>query len=178
MVQLITAGLSAVGGATATAGAMSTMQTIGMVTSGISALAQISAGEQQKRMYEQRAKNERLQSRVEAINAKKKGVKALENVNASLASILAGSFRGGIAPDMGTINDRSVFLVQRPGANDYFDTQWNATMAINTGEMRAKDFEMAGKQAQTQGYIMALSSFGNAMMNSQSISPMFQTARA
>ena len=77
MVQLITAGLSAVGGATATAGAMSTMQTIGMVTSGISALAQISAGEQQKRMYEQRAKNERLQSRVEAINAKKKGVKAL-----------------------------------------------------------------------------------------------------
>ena len=50
------------------------MEVLAITTSAFSAMAQISAGEKAKEAYEERAKNEKLRSRVEAVNARKRGV--------------------------------------------------------------------------------------------------------
>ena len=136
--------------------------------SGMSALAQMSAGEKAKEAYDQRAKNEELRGRVEAVNAKKKGVEALKRTNASLASIIAGSGRQGLSLTSGTVLDRGIFLVSRPASEDFSDTAFNASMAVMTAGMRADDLRGAGEQARMQGQIGAFATlagaFGNAYM--------------
>jgi len=144
-------------------------QTVGLVLSGMSALAQMSAGEKAKEAYDQRARNEELRGRIEAVNAKKKGIEALKRTNASLASIIAGSGRQGLSLTSGTVLDRGVFLVSRPASEDFSDTIFNASMAIATAGMRADDLRGAGEQARLQGQIGAMNTLGSAFMNMSSI---------
>jgi hypothetical protein len=143
-------------------------QVLALATSTLSAMAQLSAGEKAKEAYEQRARNEELNSRIEAVNAKKKGVEALKRTNASLASILAGSPKQGLGFS-GTVLDRGVFLVQRPASDDFSDTAFNASMALATGQMRASDYRAAGEQARLQGQIGAFSTMATAFGNMSSI---------
>ena len=145
------------------------MQTVAIAMSAMSAMAQMSAGEKAKEAYEERAKNERLRSRVEAVNARKRGVEVLKRTNASLASVIAGSPKQGLALRSGTVRDRDVFLVQRPASEDFSTTAFNATMAIATGQMRANDLSRAGDQALLQGQIGALSTVSMAFANASSI---------
>ena len=145
------------------------MQTVAIAMSAMSAMAQMSAGEKAKEAYEERAKNERLRSRVEAVNARKQGVEVLKRTNASLASVIAGSPRQGLALRSGTVQDRSVFLVQAPASDDFSTTAFNATMAIATGQMRANDLSRAGDQARLQGQIGAFSTMSMAFANASSI---------
>ena len=145
------------------------MQTVAIAMSAMSAMAHMSAGEKAKQAYEERAKNERLRSRVEAVNARKQGVEVLKRTNASLASVIAGSPRQGLALRSGTVQDRSVFLVQAPASDDFSTTAFNATMAIATGQMRANDLSRAGDQARLQGQIGALSTMSMAFATAGSI---------
>ena len=85
-------------------------QALALATSAMSAMAQMSAGEKAKEAYEERAKNEKLRSRVEAVNARKRGVQVLKETNRNLASIVAGSPKQGLALRSGTVQDRGVFL--------------------------------------------------------------------
>ena len=119
------------------------METVALAMSAMSAMAQMTAGEKAKEAYEIRAKNERLRSRVEAVNARKQGVEVLKRTNASLASVLAGSPRQGLALRSGTVQDRSVFLVQAPASDDFNTTAFNAYMSIATGQMRANDLSLS-----------------------------------
>ena len=144
-------------------------QALALATSAMSAMAQMSAGEKAKESYEQRARNEELRGRVEAVNAKKKGVEALKRTNASLASILAGSSRQGLSLSSGTVLDRGVFLVQRPASQDFSDTAFNASMALANASMRAEDYRGAGEQARLQGQIGAFSTMATAFGNMASI---------
>ena len=148
----------------------SAMTAVSVGLSAVSAIAQLSAGEKAKQAYEQRARNEELNSRVEAVNAKKKGVEALKRTNASLASIIAGSGRQGLAFS-GTVLDRGVFLVQRPASEDFSDTAFNASMALMKGKMRADDLRAAGDQARLQGQIGAFSTLASAFGRASGISP-------
>ena len=145
------------------------MQTVAIAMSAMSAMAQMSAGEKAKEAYEERAKNERLRSRVEAVNARKQGVEVLKRTNASLASVIAGSPRQGLALRSGTVQDRSVFLVQAPASDDFNTTAFNAYMSIATGQMRANDLSRAGDQARLQGQIGAFSTMAMAFANSSSM---------
>ena len=145
------------------------MQTVAIAMSAMSAMAQMSAGEKAKQAYEERAKNERLRSRVEAVNARKQGVEVLKRTNASLASVIAGSPRQGLALRSGTVQDRSVFLVQAPASDDFNTTAFNAYMSIATGQMRANDLSRAGDQARLQGQIGAFSTMSMAFANASSI---------
>ena len=145
------------------------MQTVAIAMSAMSAMAQMSAGEKAKEAYEERAKNEKLRSRVEAVNARKRGVQVLKETNRNLASIVAGSPKQGLALRSGTVRDRGVFLVQRPASEDFSTTAFNATMAIATGQMRADDLSRAGDQARLQGQIGALSTMSMAFANASSI---------
>ena len=145
------------------------MQTVAIAMSAMSAMAQMSAGERAKEAYEERAKNEKLRSRVEAVNARKRGVQVLKETNRNLASIVAGSPKQGLALRSGTVQDRSVFLVQAPASDDFSTTAFNATMAIATGQMRANDLSRAGDQALLQGQIGALSTVSMAFANASSI---------
>ena len=145
------------------------MQTVAIAMSAMSAMAQMSAGEKAKQAYEERAKNERLRSRVEAVNARKQGVEVLKRTNASLASVIAGSPRQGLALRSGTVQDRSVFLVQAPASDDFNTTAFNAYMSIATGQMRANDLSRAGDQARLQGQIGAFSTLSMAFANASSI---------
>ena len=145
------------------------MQTVAIAMSAMSAMAQMSAGEKAKQAYEERAKNERLRSRVEAVNARKQGVEVLKRTNASLASVIAGSPRQGLALRSGTVQDRSVFLVQAPASDDFNTTAFNAYMSIATGQMRANDLSRAGDQARLQGQIGAFSTMSMAFANASSM---------
>ena len=143
------------------------MEVVAIASSAMSAMAQLSAGEKAKEAYDQRARNEELRGRIEAVNAKKKGIEALKRTNASLASIVAGSPRQGLGFS-GTVIDRGVFLVQRPASDDFSDTIFNASMAIATAGMRADDLRGAGEQARLQGQIGAFSTLASAFGNYQS----------
>ena len=142
---------------------------VAIASTALSAMAQLTAGEKAKEAYDQRARNEELRGRVEAVNAKKKGVEALKRTNASLASIIAGAGRQRIRLKSGTIRDRNVFLVQRPASQDFSDTAFNASMAIMTANMRADDLRGAGEQARLQGQIGAFSTLAGAFGNAFSV---------
>ena len=144
-------------------------QAVALAMSAMSAMAQMTAGEKAKEAYEIRAKNERLRSRVEAVNARKQGVEVLKRTNASLASVIAGSPRQGLALRSGTVQDRSVFLVQAPASDDFNTTAFNAYMSIATGQMRANDLSRAGDQARLQGQIGAFSTMSMAFANASSM---------
>ena len=145
-----------------------TMEVLAITTSALSAMAQISAGEKAKEAYEERAKNEKLRSRVEAVNARKRGVEVLKRTNASLASIIAGSPKQGLALRSGTVQDRGVFLVQRPASEDFSTTAFNASMSLLTGQMRADDLSRAGDQARLQGQVGALTTMATAFASASS----------
>ena len=145
------------------------MQTVAIAMSAMSAMAQMSAGERAKEAYEERAKNEKLRSRVEAVNARKRGVQVLKETNRNLASIVAGSPKQGLALRSGTVQDRGVFLVQRPASEDFSTTAFNASMSLLTGQMRADDLSRAGDQARLQGQIGAFSTMSMAFANASSI---------
>ena len=145
------------------------MQTVAIAMSAMSAMAQMSAGEKAKEAYEERAKNEKLRSRVEAVNARKRGVQVLKETNRNLASIVAGSPKQGLALRSGTVQDRGVFLVQRPASDDFSTTAFNASMSLLTGQMRADDLSRAGDQARLQGQIGAFSTMSMAFATAGSI---------
>ena len=145
------------------------MQTVAIAMSAMSAMAQMSAGERAKEAYEERSKNEKLRSRVEAVNARKRGVEVLKRTNASLASVIAGSPKQGLALRSGTVRDRDVFLVQRPASDDFSTTAFNASMSLLTGQMRADDLSRAGDQARLQGQIGAFSTASMALATAGSI---------
>ena len=142
---------------------------VAAISSGISAMAQIKAGSLAKRQYEDKARREKLQASIDALNARKRGVEALRRTNASLASIIAGTPRTGVSPGIGTVADRGIFLVMKPAAEDLRNVAFNANMALAGGVMRAEDARLAGQQAHLQGVIGALSTIGNTAMSMGSI---------
>ena len=142
---------------------------VAAISSGISAMAQIKAGSLAKQQYEDKARREKLQASIDALNARKRGVEALRRTNASLASIIAGTPRTGVSPGIGTVADRGIFLVMKPAAEDLRNVAFNANMALAGGVMRAEDARLAGQQAQLQGVIGALSTIGNTAMSMGSI---------
>ena len=145
-------------------------QAIALALSAVSAVGQMEAGNRAKEAYDIRARNEELRGRIEAVNAKKKGVEALKRTNASLASIIAGSPKQGLA-QTGTVIDRGVFLVGRPASEDVSDTLFNASMALANSQMRAEDFRLAGDQARLQGQIGAFSTLSQGAFTYQQINP-------
>ena len=142
---------------------------VAAISSGISAMAQIKAGSLAKRQYEDKARREKLQASIDALNAKKRGVEAIRRTNASLASIIAGTPRTGVSPGVGTVADRGIFLVMKPAAEDLRNVAFNANMALYGGVMRGEDARLAGQQAQLQGFIGALSTIGSTAMSMGSI---------
>ena len=152
------------------------MEVVAIASTVFSAMASLTAGERAKEAYEIRARNEELRGRVEAVNARKKGVEALKRTNASLASIIAGSPKQGLAGGK-TIQDRGVFMVARPASEDFSATIFNASMALASGQMRASDLSRAGDQARLQSQITAFSTLAQgafayqAIGNPDSISP-------
>ena len=146
------------------------MEVVAIASTVFSAMAQLTAGEKAREAYEIRARNEELRGRIEAVNAKKKGVEALKRTNASLASIIAGSPKQGLGY-AGTVLDRGVFLAGRPASEDVSDTMFNASMAIANSQMRAEDFRLAGDQARLQGQIGAFSTLSQGAFTYQQINP-------
>ena len=142
---------------------------VAAISSGISAMAQIRAGSLAKRQYEDKARREKLQASIDALNAKKRGVEAIRRTNASLASIIAGTPRSGVRMGAGTVADRGIFMVMKPAAEDLRNVAFNANMALAGGVMRAEDARAAGQQAQLQGFIGALSTIGNTAMSMDSL---------
>ena len=142
---------------------------VAAISSGISAMAQIKAGSLAKQQYEDKARREKLQASIDALNAKKRGVEALRRTNASLASIIAGASRTGVRMGAGTVADRGIFMVMKPAAEDLRNVAFNANMALAGGVMRAEDARAAGQYAQLQGFIGALSTIGSTAMSMNSI---------
>ena len=144
---------------------------IAAAATAVSAMAQVKAGSLAKQQYEDKARREKLQASIDALNAKKRGVEAIRRTNASLASIIAGTPRSGVRMGAGTVADRGIFMVMKPASEDLRNVAFNANMALAGGVMRAEDARLAGQYAQLQGYIGAASTIGSTAVSMNSIAP-------
>ncbi len=144
-----------------------TVAVASLVLSGVSAFAQIKAGEAQKKAYYSQARFKELEGRIEAVKAKEQGIKALENTRRALASVNATAFAGGLEPTIGTPNTFAINEIIKPGTSDFFTARDNAFLAISSSEAQAQDLRFAGRQAKQQGYISALGTIASAGMNYQ-----------
>ena len=146
-----------------------TVAVASLVLAGVSAFAQIKAGEAQKKAYYSQARFKELEGRIEAVKAKEQGIKALENTRRALASVNATAFAGGLEPTIGTPNTFAINEIIKPGTSDFFTARDNAFLAISSSEAQAEDLRFAGRQAKRQGYISALGTLASAGMNYASL---------
>lgn len=130
-----------------------------------SAYASIKQGNLMKKGYQASARYKELEGRIEAVKAKEQGIKALENTRKVLATINATARAGGLEPNIGTPVDIGQYYALNPGFSDFFTAKDNASLALSSAKAQADDLRMAGKQAQNQGYISALSTLSMASLN-------------
>lgn len=146
-----------------------TVAVASLVLAGVSAFAQIKAGQAQKKAYYSQARFKELEGRIEAVKAKEQGIKALEDTRRALASVNATAFAGGLEPTIGTPNTFAINNVIKPGTQDFFTARDNAFLAISSSQAQAEDLRFAGRQAKQQGYISAIGTLASAGMTYASL---------
>ena len=144
----------------------STLQLIGAGLAVASAVQSIEQGNLRKKGYDARAKNVDFQGRVQALKAKKEGVKALKATQIAMANVNATYYAGGLEPNLsGSVNTFINNNILNPGFSDYFTAQDNVSLALSSAKAEADDLRFAGKQAKRQGYINALTTLSTTAIN-------------
>ena len=146
-----------------------TVAVASLVLAGVSAFAQVKAGQEQKKAFYSQARFKELEGRIEAVKAKEQGIRALENTRRALASVNASARAGGLEPTIGTPVDIGTFNIIKPGTTDFFTAKDNASLALSSAKAQAEDLRFAGRQAKKQGYISALGTIAVAGMNYASL---------
>ncbi len=132
-----------------------------MASSAISAIGQISAGQAQRRMYEQQAAQAKLRGRAEAIAYKQKGADALRNLNETLSTIIARTAAGFGDPTSGSAATLQRFAMGE-GVREFNIAADNAAMALGQASEQAGIYKQAGQAAQLNSYVQAAGTFGQA----------------
>ena len=170
---------------------------IPLVMAGVSAVATIAGGQAQAKMANaqaaaaqqaaqqqamaslREATMQRMQTRSEVLKYKEQGVRTLENIVQTMASVNAMAGAGGIDPFSGSAASLGQFALAR-GADEFYTARDNATITLRAGEMQAGVFEeeaqlavdrgaqkasllrYEGKVAKTQSYFKAATTLGEA----------------
>ena len=146
-----------------------TVAVASLVLAGVSAFAQVKAGQEQKKAFYSQARFKELEGRIEAVKAKEQGIRALENTRRALASVNASARAGTLEPTIGTPVDIGTFNIIKPGTTDFFTARDNASLALSSAKAQAEDLRFAGRQAKKQGYLSALGTLASAGMNYASL---------
>ena len=146
-----------------------TVAVASLVLAGVSAFAQVKAGQEQKKAFYSQARFKELEGRIEAVKAKEQGIRALENTRRALASVNASARAGGLEPTIGTPVDIGTFNIIKPGTTDFFTARDNASLALSSAKAQAEDLRFAGREAKKQGYLSALGTIGTSFANMASI---------
>ena len=153
------------------------VETLLAVGSVVSALSSISQGRAQSAMFKAqaadvvtRAKSQSLEFRRKALNHKREGVAVLRAVQRNLATINAMAGLATLDPSQGSIGNLmdvnfSEGIEDFKLAVDDAETEMlNAQITTQQAAVQAQLLRNAGKQAQTQGYMGALTSVAGAGM--------------
>lgn len=140
---------------------LTTLQTIGMVSSAVSAVGQIQAGRAQARAYRAQAKQAELKGAQDALRYRQQGVEVLRRIRANTAAVTARAASGGMDPYSGSPQSLKNYA-QQAGAEEFYLTRENAELARAIGDVNAQQYRMAASQAKLQSYIGAASSVGMA----------------
>lgn len=130
-----------------------------IVSSGISAIGSIQAGAAQRRAYDEQAAQAEMRGRSEAIAYKQQGADVLRNLNQNLAAIIARSAVGGGLDGSAGVLQEYAFS---EAAREKYIAADNAILAEGQASSQASQYRMAGRAAQTSGYIQAIGTIGSA----------------
>jgi hypothetical protein len=174
-----------------------TAAVVPLITAGVSAIATIAGGQAQAKMANaqaaaaqqaaqqqamaslREATMQRMKTRSEVLKYKEQGVRTLENIVSTMATLNAMSGTGGIDPFSGSAGALNQFALAR-GADEAYTARDNATITLRAGEMQANIFEedaqleldrgaqqasllrYEGEVAKRQSYFKAATTLGEA----------------
>jgi hypothetical protein len=132
-----------------------------MAMAGFSAFMQIRAGQAEKATYNAKAAEAVIQGKAKALEAKRKGVAVLQNLNETLATTAArATTGGGVANTLSLTN-----YAMKTGVSEYYTTKDNATLAVGQADFQAGIYKTAGKQAMLNAYASAAGTLGQGHSN-------------
>ena len=144
---------------------MEAMSVIGPVLSIGGKIAQAGAqsevGRAQQRGYEQQAQQAELKGRSEAIAYKQQGADALQNLNETLAAIIARAGAGGVDPTSGSAATVQMFAMSE-GVTEAQISKDNAAIALGEGYTQGGIYRSAGSTARRSADVSAAVSVGEA----------------
>jgi len=123
------------------------------------AYATYQAGMAQKAYYDAQADQSRLKYKSEEIEAKEQGVKALEESNKMLSTIIAKGASSGFLVSEGT-NKLAQIITVKSGVEDFNTATLNQEIIQNLGLIEFGNLKAAGKSAAKAGIYKALFSLG------------------
>ena len=123
--------------------------------------AQLEVGRAQQRGYEQQAQQAELKGRSEAIAYKQQGADALQNLNETLAAIIARAGAGGVDPTSGSAATVQMFAMSE-GATEAQISKDNAVLALGEGYTQGGIYRSAGSTARKSANVSAAVSIGEA----------------
>ena len=134
---------------------------IAIGASALSAKAQLDAGKAQQDAYNAEARQAEIQGSVQALEYKKQGVTALQNLEKVLAANIARGAAGNLDPlSSGSSADLIARLNMRDGVNEFTIARDNASIATKMAKYQAANLRVAGQSARQTGRLGAIATLG------------------
>lgn len=130
---------------------------LGLIGSGVSALASYNQGQQQAAAYRLQATNALIEGNQRSIEYQRQGLQVMGRMIETNATINARAAAGGIDPFSGSAGDLSTYAFAK-GADEYSWAKQNATSAILQGESTAAAYRTAAGNAESSGTMNAVGS--------------------
>jgi len=138
----------------------------------VSAKAQLDAGKAAQDQYNAQAQQAEIQGRVQALEYKKQGVTALQNLEKVLAANIARGAAGNLDPlSSGSSSDLIARLNMRDGVNEFTIARDNASIATKMAKYQAANFRVAGKSARQTSRLNALATLGMGVASAGQLYP-------
>ena len=138
---------------------------LSVAVSAVSAVSQIKAAQEKKKMYDMQANAARIQGKVTALKYKQEGVEKLKKLNRVLAANTARSAAGNIDPySSGGSPDIINTYSLRQGVNDFTISRDNQTMAVKMANYQAAQYNYAGKVAVKNAQRSAVMTMGQSFV--------------
>lgn len=125
-----------------------------LALAGIGIAGKIAEGSARQREYNEKASQEKLRGRSEAIAYKQQGVSALARLNETLATIINNAAFGGVDPRSGSAKTMQSAAMGE-GIREFNLSEGNAILALGQATHQAAIYKGAGQTARTTSYLGA-----------------------
>ena len=140
---------------------LATLAIIAAGAGAVSAYGQYQSGKSQQRIYQAQAQQEEIRGRTEAIRARAEGVKTLDSIRRTMATINARGAAGAIDPMSGSAGSLQSFAL-REGYTEFDISQENAKLASASAGFQANIYRASGATAKQAGLYQAIGTIGSA----------------